>query len=658
MFTLTNINIKQFSFILLQVLLFCSCNHPPRDVRMILNMAGENRPELEKVIDHFKESGNKEKLKAAYFLIGNMVDKYGMDGNEIRKYDQIFEILDSLKRNKILISSNSPYIQGKWDSLVTLLGTPSMDGVEIFPDYKYITADYLIENIDLSFKLRDESPWLKNISFGQFCEFVLPYRSGYEPLEPWRSKYYYKYKSVRDSINADSCLQFATSINTCIPRLTFVGMLKSYPFTIPFSKMEIVRHGACPHIVVFNASALRANGLPVSIDYAPLWGNRNAGHKWNVLLLENGKPYPFDRYWNIIRINYPYNIAKVYRETFARQNIKLPGIKQDVPEMLLNDHRIDVTQEYTKTFNIRIPLKYPFTPKKKYAVICTFNDTDWFFQDWGKIEKKQAYFKKIGSGIVYLAMYYDNGSLSPASDPFILTVEGNVSFLVPSRAETQKMQLIRKYPCFKSTQTYCNYMLDGNFQGANKADFRDSVMLFTITKSPEKIETATINNSSKFRYVRYRSPFKGTGDVAELEFYGGNKSSDTLKLGGKVIGFPEIPPTIGTPYQYVFDGNPETYFGRSRKGSSWAGLDFGTPKRITKIKYCPRSDTNFILVGDTYELCYWDNGEWVSMGTQVAKDQFLLYKNVPSVGLYILHNLSRGREERIFTYEDGKQVFW
>ena len=102
----------------------------------------------------------------------------------------------------------------------------------------------------------------------------------------------------------------------------------------------------------------------------------------------------------------------------------------------------------------------------------------------------------------------------------------------------------------------------------------------------------------------------------------------------------------------------ETYFGRITKGYSWAGLDLGTPKRITKIKYCPRSDTNFILVGDTYELCYWQSGEWVSMGEQIAKDQYIRYENAPSDALYILHNLTRGKEERIFTYENGKQIFW
>jgi hypothetical protein len=46
------------------------------------------------------------------------------------------------------------------------------------------------------------------------------------------------------------------------------------------------------------------------------------------------------------------------------------------------------------------------------------------------------------------------------------------------------------------------------------------------------------------------------------------------------------------------------------------------------------------------------------MGEQVAIKPLLDYKNVPSGGLYLLHNLSRGKEERIFTYEDGQQMFW
>ena len=36
----------------------------------------------------------------------------------------------------------------------------------------------------------------------------------------------------------------------------------------------------------------------------------------------------------------------------------------------------------------------------------------------------------------------------------------------------------------------------------------------------------------------------------------------------------------------------------------------------------------------------------------------LVYDNVPAGALLILHNHTKGKEERIFTYENGRQVWW
>jgi len=37
---------------------------------------------------------------------------------------------------------------------------------------------------------------------------------------------------------------------------------------------------------------------------------------------------------------------------------------------------------------------------------------------------------------------------------------------------------------------------------------------------------------------------------------------------------------------------------------------------------------------------------------------YLQYDNVPENSLLLLRNHTKGREERIFTYENGKQVWW
>ena len=68
--------------------------------------------------------------------------------------------------------------------------------------------------------------------------------------------------------------------------------------------------------------------------------------------------------------------------------------------------------------------------------------------------------------------------------------------------------------------------------------------------------------------------------------------------------------------------------------------------------------TNWVKIGDTYQLFFWDKNGWVSLGTQIATQQNVVFKNVPKNALLVLRDLTRGKQERIFTYENNKQVFW
>ena len=62
----------------------CS-NHTPLDTA--LQYAGDNRPELKAVLDHYKD--NPEKLAAAKFLIENMPAHRSYKGDEIHQYYEI-----------------------------------------------------------------------------------------------------------------------------------------------------------------------------------------------------------------------------------------------------------------------------------------------------------------------------------------------------------------------------------------------------------------------------------------------------------------------------------------------------------------------------------------------------------------------------------------
>jgi hypothetical protein len=66
---------------------------------------------------------------------------------------------------------------------------------------------------------------------------------------------------------------------------------------------------------------------------------------------------------------------------------------------------------------------------------------------------------------------------------------------------------------------------------------------------------------------------------------------------------------------------------------------------------------SYFISGKTYELFYWLNG-WKSLGKVVAGDKPLEFTDVPLNGLYWLVEDGSNKEERIFTIQDGKQVWW
>ncbi|MDR0712503.1 MAG: hypothetical protein LBF67_09215, partial [Prevotellaceae bacterium] len=77
-----------------------------------------------------------------------------------------------------------------------------------------------------------------------------------------------------------------------------------------------------------------------------------------------------------------------------------------------------------------------------------------------------------------------------------------------------------------------------------------------------------------------------------------------------------------------------------------------------RILYAPKSDGNAVTWGDEYELSFWDKDRWASLGKKKADNIYISFDNCPAGALFLLHNHTRGVEDRIFTYENGKQVFW
>lgn len=111
--------------------------------------------------------------------------------------------------------------------------------------------------------------------------------------------------------------------------------------------------------------------------------------------------------------------------------------------------------------------------------ICVFDNRNWVPVYYGNINGCKVTFKSMGRGIVYVSALYDNGQIVPFGNPFVITQDGKVKEIECNTKKKIKMTLLRKYP-FMGAQDFFNSRMDnGQFQGANEADFSDCVVLYT-----------------------------------------------------------------------------------------------------------------------------------------------------------------------------------
>jgi hypothetical protein len=162
--------------------------------------------------------------------------------------------------------------------------------------------------------------------------------------------------------------------------------------------------------------------------------------------------------------------------------------------------------------------------------------------------------------------------------------------------------------------------------------------------------------TGKYRYWRYLSAYRRHNNAAEIYFY---QTGNPKPIYRKIIGTNgSITGQTRNEKEAVFDNDPLTYFDAIEPSGAWVGMDFGEPVAISRIAYTPRGDGNDITPGDTHELFYWQNNGWVSLGQRQADDIKLVYEEAPVGTLFLMRNLSRGKDERIFSYENGMQVWW
>ncbi|MCF8370791.1 MAG: transglutaminase-like domain-containing protein [Bacteroidales bacterium] len=408
----------------------CATPHYPENVQKTLDIAGENRKELEKTLIHYSQEKDSLKYQATCFLIGNMGSKHSY---------LTFDLVDSTDAIipwEVFFFENYSELLDAWDSLENNRGKIHFKRDKHIPDHEVINADYLIKNIDQAFEAW-QFPWAKQLSFDQFCEFVLPYRCTNEPLEEWRAYFLKEYAWLKDSMqNSDDPVRACSLINNEIRSwFRFDERFYEHPTDQGLSELLDKKMGRCEDMTNLAVMAMRAWGIPVMSDYTPYWANTGNNHAWNALLDKNGNTLIFmGGEANPLEYKLKNIKAKVLRKTFSKQPESIMEVKQEwekVPPYLNSATQIDVTKEYGKVADVRVQLKEEKPDSVEFAYLCVFNSGEWKAIHWGKIgDGNGVVFTDMGLGIAYLPAYYKNNKIIPAGPAFILNINGDTEELI------------------------------------------------------------------------------------------------------------------------------------------------------------------------------------------------------------------------------------
>lgn len=656
----SNIRILSHIIFFMGLLCFSSCgslmSKEEQYLEEALKMAGHNRKELEKVLNHY--SDNSERLEAAKWLIRNMPLHHNKAGSELAKYRRYYEMAADQTLNPQTIK----------DSLDSIYGVPDFTKLKIVYDIETLDSAYIVENIDAAFEARERWPWGKNVRWEDFLEFVLPYRLGDEPLMNWRRAIIEEYRDLIDSI--------ASLPEAATPRIASDLLYKEWIWRKNFKWTSRLPDGPRigPAIVEWKTGAcrekadgmcylLRAVGLPASLHIAPMRGDLNDTHSWGAVYDSDGSPWLPEQYTDsAYKSRVP--AAKVLSETFSiNRDIPFGNLNAKLANpSLINPFVRDETEWYLhpdKREYFKIPLhQLDGISNGDTAYIALSSRMNWIPVGMGVAKNDSLDFGYVGDRTVCVVGMMEDGKFMPKSFPFKTTKNTDKSLYFFVSGETRPINIYSKYNLTVGDYTW--RMVDACFEVSDSPDFSTVDTLHQITESPKRLlTTVNLDTDKEYRYIRYKSAAKTCCNVAAINFY--ENAEDTVPLSGRILNAYGFHPTDDKhDFRNAWDGDPYTSVDIKESSGGWTGLDLGRPRKITKIVYAPRNRGNYIRSGYTYELFYYDSKKgWISTGQQKANEDMIAME-APNGALLYLHCLDAGKDERIFEYDKERdlQIYW
>lgn len=400
--------------------------------------------------NHFIKNNETLKVKAVEFLENN-IDEH---------FTYTYYYVDSIG-NKIDFSEfDFPSYNESRKALKALNLKPIAYKI---PDNRQISENQIIEIVERGFEAWSK-PWNKNLSFDDFCDYLLPYRVQNEPIEDWHSVFKENFSFLKKNRTSEIVNSVNSYLKTSFfSSFSFTDITESAFCQSP-SQMLFRKQGNCQDLCNLSVYVMRMLGLPVSIDFTPAWATSSYNHFWCSYINENGEHRPFEGVTGMANDFVIFREpSKVFRMTYRTQpNMLADKIPADeIPTNFLRARNIiDVTSDYWRTSNLQC--KITKTPKNSISYISVFNGLRWVPVDWAEVKDSKAYFKDLSVGVVYMPVNFENKKIQPSGNPVLIYPDKNTKELIPNYKDkiTVKVTEAPKYLIYKTGKKYTFFYWD------------------------------------------------------------------------------------------------------------------------------------------------------------------------------------------------------
>ena len=137
------------------------------------------------------------------------------------------------------------------------------------------SGDFFLENIDYTYKAKEEMPWGAEIPEREFRHFVLPIRVNNENLDSSRKVFY---SQLKNRVKNLSLREAVLEVNHwCHEKVVYTPT--DARTSAPLATVKTA-FGRCGEESTFTVAALRSVGIPARQVYTPRWAHTDDNHAW------------------------------------------------------------------------------------------------------------------------------------------------------------------------------------------------------------------------------------------------------------------------------------------------------------------------------------------------------------------------------------------